>query len=321
MNDYRTIAKEALEIEAHALINGAAELDGTINEAVALILSCKGKLIVTGVGKSGLIGAKIAATFASTGTPSFFLHPTEALHGDLGMISENDMVLAISYSGESEELSQILPHIKRFDIPLIGLTKNPESTLGRQCDVVLKVVVDKEACPLNIAPTSSTTLSLALGDAVAICLMVARGFKKEDFASYHPGGALGKRLFVKVEDLMIKASLPLIDQHASMKEAIVAITEGRLGTALLCDGNRLVAIISDGDVRRALLRDDFSLEHSALEYATKEPKVIEGTEMLASEALVFIEQHKIQIAVIVDANSQVLGVLHLHKLVEEGIAS
>ena len=215
-NDYIAIAKNTLEIEA-AMLNEAKErLGDEISRAVETILSCRGKLIVTGVGKSGLIGAKIAATFASTGTPSFFLHPTEALHGDLGMIGRDDAVLAISYSGESEELSSILPHIKRFDIPLIGMTRNASSTLGRTSDIVLDINVSKEACPLDAAPTSSTTLTLAMGDALAVCLMRARNFQKEDFASFHPGGALGKRLFVKVADLMRRENLPVVDQNTPL---------------------------------------------------------------------------------------------------------
>ncbi|MCD4667350.1 MAG: SIS domain-containing protein, partial [Sulfurimonas sp.] len=192
--NYKKIAQETLEIEAQTLLSASKNMNDVFDKAVEIILSCQGKLIITGVGKSGLIGAKMAATFASTGTPSFFLHPTEALHGDLGMISPNDVVIAISYSGESEELSSILPHIKRFGTPLIGMTRNQNSTLGQHSDLVIDVVVEKEACPLDIAPTSSTTLTLALGDALAVCLMKARDFKKSDFASFHPGGALGKQL-------------------------------------------------------------------------------------------------------------------------------
>ena len=243
--DYKSIAQETLDIEAHTLIDAKKHIGDEFKRAVELILPCKGKLIVTGVGKSGLIGAKIAATLASTGTPSFFLHPTEALHGDLGMIGREDIVLAISYSGESEELSSILPHIKRFDIPLIGMSKSSESTLGRYSDIHIPIIVEKEACPLNVAPTSSTTLTLALGDALAVCLMKARDFKKDDFASLHPGGALGKRLFVKVKDLMRTDDLPIIDEDASMKEAIVKMSEGRLGTVLLADKEgRLEALLS-----------------------------------------------------------------------------
>ena len=320
-NDYKMIAKETLAIEAKVLLEASSFIDETFNKAVELILTCRGKLIVTGVGKSGLIGAKIAATLASTGTPSFFLHPTEALHGDLGMIGSDDIVLAISYSGESEELNAILPHIKRFNIPLIGMSRNVTSTLGKFSDTLLRLHVHKEACPLDIAPTSSTTLTLAMGDALAIALMRARDFKKEDFASFHPGGSLGRRLFVKVEDLMRREDLPIISQDASLKETILTISEGRLGTALLVDEKRaLVAIMSDGDVRRALLNENFSLDENALDYATKEPFVIEDKQMLASDALVLIEEKKIQLIVVVDNNKMIQGVLHLHDLVEAGIS-
>ena len=292
--NYITIAKETLEIEAQTLLQASRNIDKEFEKAVDIIFACKGKLVVSGVGKSGLIGAKMAATFASTGTPSFFLHPTEALHGDLGMIGKDDVVLAISYSGESEELSSILPHIKRFGTPLIGMTKNVNSTLGEYSDVVVKVEVEREACPLNIAPTSSTTLTLALGDALAVCLMKAHNFQKSDFASFHPGGALGKKLFIKVNNLMETKDLPIIDEDTKVEDAIVKIGEGRLGTVLISDKEgRLVALISDGDVRRALLREDFSLEDKALKYATLNPMSINDDEMLASDALVLIEEKKI----------------------------
>lgn len=319
--NYKTIAQETLNIEAQTLLNAAKKINDDFNKAVETILTCKGKLVVSGVGKSGLIGAKMAATFASTGTPSFFLHPTEALHGDLGMIGREDVVLAISYSGESEELSSILPHIKRFGTPLIGMTRERNSTLGQYSDVVIDVVVQKEACPLNIAPTSSTTLTLALGDALAVALMKARDFKKSDFASFHPGGALGKKLFIKVKNLMRSDNLPIVSQNAKMKDAILKISEGRIGTVLITDEEeRLVALMSDGDVRRALLRDDFSLEDDVLKYATCNPMSIDDEEMLASDALVLIEEKKIQLLVITDKAKKIQGVLHIHTLIEKGIS-
>ncbi|RUM62513.1 MAG: KpsF/GutQ family sugar-phosphate isomerase [Sulfurimonas sp.] len=322
MDNYLAIAKETLHTEAKTLVEAADNLEGSFSDAVEMILACRGKLIVSGVGKSGLIGAKMAATFASTGTPSFFLHPTEALHGDLGMIGKDDSVLAVSYSGESDELSSILPHIKRFNIPLIGMTRNHHSTLGRYSDVVISIRVNKEACPLDIAPTSSTTLTLALGDALAICLMKTRGFAKEDFASFHPGGALGKRLFVKVSDIMRRDNLPIISQKSPMKEAIVAIGEGRLGTVFLVnDAHEMVGILSDGDVRRALMQEQFSLETPAIDYATREPVTISDESMLASDVLVLIERKKIQILAVTDHNGHISGVVHLHDLVEKGIAS
>ena len=319
--NYKEIAQETLNIEAQTLLSASKNIGYVFEKAVEIILSCTGKLIVTGVGKSGLIGAKMAATFASTGTPSFFLHPTEALHGDLGMISSNDVVIAISYSGESEELSSILPHIRRFGTPLIGMTRNRKSSLGQHSDLVIDVVVEKEACPLDIAPTSSTTLTLALGDALAVCLMRARDFKKSDFASFHPGGALGKQLFVKVSNLMQTKNLPVVSKDTKVKDAILSISEGRLGTVLVRDENqKLVALVSDGDIRRALLRDDFSLEDNVLKYATMNPMTCEDEDMLASEALILIEEKKIQLLVVTDKNKNIKGVLHIHTLIEKGIS-
>ena len=319
--NYKKIAQETLNIEAQTLLEASKNMGDVFNECVEMILKCSGKLIVTGVGKSGLIGAKMAATFASTGTPSFFLHPTEALHGDLGMISKGDVVIAISYSGESEELSSILPHIKRFDVPLIGMTRDKNSTLGRYSDLVIDVVVQKEACPLDIAPTSSTTLTLALGDALAVCLMRVRDFKKSDFASFHPGGALGKKLFIKVNNLMQSKNLPIVNKDTKVKDAILAISEGRLGTVLVVDDEeKLVALVSDGDIRRALLRDNFSLDDNILKYATKNPTTCHDEEMLASEALVMIEDKKIQLLVVTDKDKKIKGVLHIHTLIEKGIS-
>ncbi|MDO9206652.1 MAG: KpsF/GutQ family sugar-phosphate isomerase [Sulfuricurvum sp.] len=320
-NDYIAIACKTLEIEAQTLRDAMNTLGNEIPKCVEIILACRGKLIITGVGKSGLIGAKMAATFASTGSPSFFLHPTEALHGDLGMIGKDDVVIAISYSGESPELSAILPHIKRFDIPLIGMTRSSASTLGRYSDEVININVAVEACPLNIAPTSSTTLTLAMGDALAVCLMEARGFKKEDFASFHPGGALGKKLFVKVHDLMRTENLPIVSENTPLKEAILVLSEGRLGTVMLIDEKgKLSGLLSDGDIRRALLGESFSLETSAFEYATKNPMVITDGSMLASDALVLIENKKIQLLVVTNKDGIIQGALHLHTLVEAGIS-
>ena len=319
--NYRLIAQETLNIEANTLINAAKNIDDVFDKAVKLIKDSQGKLVITGVGKSGLIGAKMAATFASTGTPSFFLHPTEALHGDLGMVAKGDIVIAISYSGESEELSSILPHIKRFEIPLIGMTRNRNSTLGKYSDLVIDVVVEKEACPLNIAPTSSTTLTLALGDALAVCLMRARDFQKSDFASFHPGGALGKQLFVKVSDLMTQKNLPIVSKTTKVKDAILKISEGRLGTVLIADEKgRLEALVSDGDIRRALLAKDFSLEDEVYKYATKDPMICQDADMLASDALVLIEEKKIQLLVVTDKEKKIQGVLHIHTLIEKGIS-
>ncbi|AFL67411.1 KpsF/GutQ family sugar-phosphate isomerase [Sulfurospirillum barnesii] len=320
MEDFKAIAKEVLALEAQELLNAATYIGDEINEATHLIANLKGKLIITGVGKSGLIGAKIAATLASTGTSSFFLHPTEALHGDLGMIGKEDAVLAISYSGESEELIKILPHVKRFNIPLIGMARTKESSLGHYSDIFIPLHVTKEACPLDAAPTCSTTLTLALGDALAVCLMKKKNFQKEDFASFHPGGSLGKRLFIKISDLMLKEGLPLVRQETKLKDAIVKMSEGRLGNVLIIDEqNRLSAILSDGDLRRALMRDDFSMEKHAYEYATKTPKTLADETLLASDALAFIEKHKIQLLAITNSDGVLKGVLHIHHLVEAGI--
>jgi len=308
--NYIPVAREVLSIEADTLKKASEALDESINLAVDLILGTRGKLIVTGVGKSGLIGAKIAATMASTGTPSFFLHPTEALHGDLGMIGKEDAVLAISYSGESEELSSILPHIKRFDIPLIGLTRSAESTLGRYSDVLVPIRVEREACPLGVAPTSSTTLTLAVGDA-----------RKEDFASFHPGGSLGRKLFVKVADIMRKEQLPVTDENTPLKEAIVTMSEGRLGAVLLTGSEgTLHGLLTDGDLRRSLMRPGFDINAPAKTYATPEPRTVRESEMLASDALVLMEEKKIQLLIVTDAAGYIHGVLHLHDLVEKGIA-
>jgi len=318
--DLINIAQETFHIEADALYKMAERLDQNFLDAIELIIATKGKLIITGVGKSGLVGAKMAATFASTGTSSFFLHPTEALHGDLGMIGKGDTLIAISSSGESEELTKILPHIKRFDIPLIGLTGNRNSSLAKYADVFLDISVEKEACPLNIAPTTSTTLTMALGDALAVALMNKRGFEKEDFASFHPGGSLGKKLFIKIKDLMQTESLPIIDTQTTLKEAIVAMSEGKLGTVLIVDeADKFIALLSDGDLRRALMQEGFSLEHLAIDYASKNPKSYHDTELLASEALEMIENDRIQLLPLTNEAGNILGVLHIHDLINAGI--
>ncbi|RRS32314.1 MAG: hypothetical protein P794_01555 [Epsilonproteobacteria bacterium (ex Lamellibrachia satsuma)] len=318
--DLINIAKETFHIEADALYKMAERLDQNFLDAIELIMHTKGKLIITGVGKSGLVGAKMAATFASTGTSSFFLHPTEALHGDLGMIGKEDTVLAISSSGESEELTKILPHIKRFEIPLIGFTGNKNSSLAHYADVFLDISVEKEACPLNIAPTTSTTLTMALGDALAVALMKERGFKKEDFASFHPGGSLGKKLFIKIKDLMRTESLPIIDTKTTLRDAIVKMSEGKLGTVLIVDeSNKLTALLSDGDLRRALMKKGFSLDQLAIDYACKNPKSHHNTELLASEALEIIENDRIQLLPLTDDSGKILGVLHIHDLINAGI--
>ena len=316
------LAQETFQIEADALLKASKRLDQNFLDAIALILETKGKLIITGVGKSGLVGAKMAATFASTGTSSFFLHPTEALHGDLGMIAKEDTLLAISSSGESEELTKILPHIKRFNIPLIGLTGDNNSSLGTYADVVLDIAVEKEACPLGIAPTTSTTLTMALGDALAVSLMHKKGFKKEDFASFHPGGTLGKKLFIRIKDLMRTSDLPIITTDTTLKDAIVIMSQGKLGHILIIDDNEnFVALLSDGDLRRALMKEDFSLDEHAITYANQTPTSYTNTDLLASEALEIIEEGKIQLLPITTDQKKIIGVLHIHDLINAGIKS
>ena len=319
MSEILDTAREVLRLEGAELLRHADLIGDEIERAVNLILACKGKVIVTGVGKSGHIGVKIAATLASTGTPSFFVHPTEALHGDLGMIGKDDMVLAISFSGESEELVRILPHLKRFGVKIIAMARDKNSSLGKVCDEFISLGIVKEACPLGAAPTVSTTLTLALGDALAICLMRQRRFGKEDFANFHPGGSLGKRLFVKVKDVMQSKNLPVASRNASLKQAIDVMTHGKLGTVLLVnEKGALEAILSDGDLRRALMREDFDINGDALKYATKNPKMLDDKNMLAIDALNLIEQFKIQVLPVVE-NGVPVGILHIHDLTSLGL--
>ena len=319
MSDTIKIAANVLKTEANELARNAEILDGEFEKAVEILYQTKGKVVVTGVGKSGHVGAKIAATLASTGTPSFFMHPTEAMHGDLGMIGKDDTLLAISFSGESEELTKILPHVQRFGVPIVAMARDKFSTLGEFSDAFVKLDVSKEACPLDAAPTSSTTLTLALGDALAVCLMEKRGFKKEDFANFHPGGSLGKRLFLKVKDVMRSENLPIVRWNASLKQAIDTMTHGKLGTVLIVDKDGVLdAILSDGDLRRALMREDFDLNDAAIKYATLKPKELNDKEMLAIDALALIERYKIQLLAVVE-NGVPVGVLHIHDLANLGL--
>lgn len=317
--NYIEIAKEVLLTEAKELEKSANSLSFDIEKIIDLIIQSKGKLIVTGVGKSGLVGAKIAATLASTGTSSFFLHPTEAMHGDLGMISEGDVVLGISYSGESEELIQILPHLKRLNIPLISMAKNPDSTLAKYSDFFINISVDKEACPLDTAPTSSTTLTMAMGDALAVCLMKKRDFKKEDFASFHPGGSLGKKLFIRIDDLLRKENLPIVSRETKLKDAIIKMSEGRVGSVIILDDRKVVGVLSDGDLRRALMNDDFSIDCVVEDIATMNPRTFNDKDLLASDALQIIENYKIQLLIVTDKENNLVGLLHIHDLIEAGI--
>ncbi|BCX78624.1 SIS domain-containing protein [Campylobacter sp. 19-13652] len=320
MSEILKNAKEVLLTEAGELERAAGLVDESFEQAVRLICAIKGKVVVTGVGKSGHIGRKIAATLASTGTPSFFMHPTEALHGDLGMVRDDDLVLAISFSGESEELVSIAPHLKRLGVKIIAMAKDVSSSLGRLSDGFIPIAISKEACPLGVAPTSSTTLTLALGDALAVCLMKLRGFRREDFASFHPGGMLGKRLFLKAADVMRKENLPIISDEVNLKDAINSMSAGKLGSALLVDkSGALKAVLSDGDLRRALESPEFSLQSPAIKFANQSPKSIKDAQMLAYDALKMIQENKIQLLIITDANTVPVGVLHVHDLTNLGL--
>lgn len=315
--------RRVLEVEARAIRALAARLDASFERAVELLHGCTGKVAVTGMGKSGLVGRKIASTLASTGTPAFFLHPAEAIHGDLGMLGRDDVVLALSNSGETEEVLRILPLIKRLGCPMVVVTGGVTSRMARAGDVVLDVSVDLEACPLGLAPTSSTTAALAMGDALAMALLVARGFQPADFAARHPGGSLGRQLFLKVADLMhTDEQVPRVSPSASMREVIVEITAKQLGAAAVIDARgRLVGVVTDGDLRRALERHAHVLDLKARDVMTKNPKLAEP-EMLAGEALRLLEDHKITVLLVCDPGQpkHVVGVLHMHDLLRAGVA-
>jgi arabinose-5-phosphate isomerase len=315
-------AKQVLQIEAKAIEQLMERINEQFVQAVELILACEGKVVVTGVGKSGIIGQKIASTLASTGTPAFFLHSTEGSHGDLGMLGKKDIVVAISNSGETDELSQILPLIKRYGNKLIALTGKVKSTLARAGDVVLDVSVEEEACPLGLAPTASTTATLAMGDALAVALLEKRGFKKDDFAILHPGGKLGKQLLLKVRDLMHAGDeLPMVYEEALMKGALVEITSKRLGvTGVMNKRHELVGIITDGDLRRALERHTDLLERTAGEVMTHNPKWIEA-DTLAAQAVQRMEEHSITSLFVFDKAGERTprGILHLHDLLKAGV--
>lgn len=312
-------AKKVLKIEAEAVSALTERINDSFVRAVDLICSCKGKVVVTGVGKSGLIGQKIASTLASTGTPSFFMHPAEGIHGDLGMLSRDDVVIAISNSGESDEVSQILPVVKRMGLPLIAMTGNLSSTLAKAGDALLDISVKEEACPLGLAPTASTTATLAMGDALAVAALDKRGFKKEDFALLHPGGTLGKRLLLRVSDLMHKGKdLPLVKEGTLMKEALFEITSKRLGiTGVIDSKGTLTGSITDGDLRRAMEKGLDVLNKKASDIMTGNPKRI-GADALAAEALQKMEQHSITSLFVMDGE-KVTGIVHLHDLLKAGV--
>jgi arabinose-5-phosphate isomerase len=309
-----TLARRVLQIEAGAILALVDRLDERFEAAVRLILDCPGRVIVTGIGKSGIICRKIAATLSSTGTPAFFLHPADATHGDLGVIQGADVVLALSYSGESEELLRLLETIKRLGARLVALTGNGASTLARAADVALDCSVSEEACPLNLVPTASTTAALALGDALAMTLLVAKGFRQEDFANLHPGGKLGRRL-MRVEQLMYAgAQAPVVRADTRMPDVIYEMTSKGLGMTCVTDeAGRLAGIITDGDLRRHISGSNSILERNAAAVMTPDPVTIDR-KTLAVEALRIMEERKITSIVVVDASTQVEGVVHLHHL-------
>ncbi len=316
-------ARKVIRIEAEALLTLADAINGAFEEAVRLILASKGRVVVTGMGKSGLIGQKIASTMASTGTPAFFLHPAEGIHGDLGMIMKGDVVIAISYSGEVEEVVRILPVIKRLGASLIVMTGNSASSLARAGDVFLDISVKEEACPLGLAPTASTTATLAMGDALAVALLVKRGFSAEDFALFHPGGTLGKKLLLKVEDLMHKGqSIPLVHSDTLMREALFEMTSKRLGIVGVTDGNgSLAGVITDGDLRRALEQGVDIINMAAGALMIRNPKRIAAAD-LAAKALQRMEQHAITSLFVFnnENDDKPVGIIHLHDLLKAGLA-
>jgi arabinose-5-phosphate isomerase len=310
-----SLAREVLEIEARAISALVGRLDHSFLAAVSLLLACTGRVVVSGIGKSGHVARKIASTMASTGTPAFFVHPAEASHGDLGMITRDDAMLALSYSGESEELLTIIPLIKRQGAKLVAMTGNPASTLAREADVHLDTHVDKEACPLNLAPTASTTAALAMGDALAIALLDARGFGKDDFARSHPGGSLGRRLLTHVRDAMRTGDeVPAVPDTATLAETVLEISRKRMGmTAVVDRDRRIVGIFTDGDLRRSLERsvDIRSTPVSAV--MTKGPRTIRP-DALAVEAVEIMERTKSTQLPVVDADGRLIGALNIHDL-------
>lgn len=315
-------AKRVLRIEAQSILDLLERLDDQFTKAVDLLYHCKGRVVLMGMGKSGLVGRKIASTFASTGTPAFFLHPAEGLNGDFGMLAKEDVVIGISNSGETRELLEVLPLLKRYGNRLIALTGNKRSTLAAAGDVHLDIGVKEEACPLNLAPTASTTATLAIGDALAVALMVKRGFKKEDFALLHPGGALGKRLLLRVEELMHSGeAFPKVFERTLMKDVIFEITSKRLGVTAVCnEEGHLVGVITDGDLRRALEKYVDLLQRTAAEVMTRNPKWIEK-DALAAQAVQKMEEYSItSLFVFEKAGDRVpLGIIHLHDLLKAGV--
>jgi len=321
MDNILDIAKKVLKTEAEAVHGLIEKLDSNFEKAVEVIYNSRGRVVVTGMGKSGLVGKKIAATLASTGTPAFFLHPAEASHGDLGMVTERDIVIAISNSGETEELVGLIPFLKRFNLKLISMTGNQNSTLAKASDITLDISVKEEACPMGIVPTASTTATLALGDALAVALLIKRGLNKEDFAFFHPGGIIGKKLFIKVKDLMHTGeTLPIVLPHTPMIKAVVEISSKRLGVTIVTDSeNRIAGIITDGDLRRGIEKwGKAFFDMNAGEVMSKNPKIIPEDE-LAAKALSIMETYSITSLVVPDDEGRAKGIIHLHDILKQGI--
>lgn len=311
------IAKQTIEMEGKAILNLSNLINDDFADAVELIYKSKGRVIITGIGKSAIIASKIVATLNSTGTPSIFMHAADAIHGDLGLILKNDVVICISKSGNTPEIKVLVPLIKRAKNKLIAITGNKDSFLGQQADFILNVYVEKEACPNNLAPTTSTTAQLVIGDALAVCLLKLRGFSSTDFAKYHPGGALGKKLYLRVQDISSVNQKPKVNPTTNIKDIIIEITEKMLGVTAVVANNKIVGIITDGDLRRMLTKvDDFS-KLTAKDIMSPNPKRIKA-EAMAIEALEIMEANEIS-QLLVEENGNYAGVVHLHDLIKEGI--
>ena len=317
--NYKKIAQDTLNIEADTLLKASKNINNAFEKAVKLILNCNGKLIITGVGKSGIIGRKISATLSSTGTPSFFLHPVEALHGDLGMVTPEDILLAISYSGNTLEVCELASILKKRNIKIISFTGNLESRLAKLSDIVVNTKIPKEACAFNLAPTTSTTATLALGDALAICLFELKGLSSEDFRKNHPGGSLGERLKVKVKEIMLTdEKIPVVSEGTLLEDAIVEMDKKRLGCVLIINSLQiLTGIITDGDLRRIFLKYKTYSNIKVEEVMTKNPKVIEENR-LASEALEMMEKYLITVLPVINYDQKLVGILHLHDILGKG---
>lgn len=316
------LAKEVFDIESESILKLKERVCDNLEKAVSVIMNSKGRVIVTGMGKSGLIGRKIAATLSSTGTPSYFLHPAESTHGDSGIITREDVVIAISNSGETNELLNLLPLIKRFGVPLIVLAGNRNSTLGKTADIYFDISVEKEACPLGKAPTASTTATLAMGDAIAVCLLKQRGFSMEDFLLYHPSGSLGKGILYIVKDLMLKdkALLPIAHEEDTFLETVDLISKKKLGCALVVNSdNKLTGLLTDGDIRRILLRYPDVSVLSTKSVMTRNPKTIAAGDM-AAKALAYMEKYSITSLAVCDENNIPIGIIHIHDLLRAGVA-